>query len=330
MKAFFYSAFAFSILANFQSIQAQSASPAIVAEDGKLVFKIGDKVVTNYHHGKSVAKPYFWPMVSVGGNRVTRDWPMLPESPEAKDHKHQKSAWFCHGDVIPEGLELKLRTKNVEGVDFWSEDGNFGKIVCVQVGDVTSKNGIAAVSTKNEWRSADGVVILTEKRDLSLESAGNGYLVRVHSEMIASAYPITFGDTKEGSMGVRVRDQITEKDNKGGKLTNAQGLRTEKALWGKESAWCDYSGPCDKGAAGIAIFSDPKNAYKTAWHSRGYGLMAANPFGRNKSGFPDRKGNTDLVKIPKGSSLKLSFAIYVHDGDDKEAKVAETFAKSFK
>ena len=309
---------------------AQTGAPSITAMDGKLIFKIGDKVVTNYHHGKEVAKPYFWPMVTVTGNRVTRDWPMIQDSNEAKDHKHQKSAWFCHGDVIPEGLELKQRTKNVEGVDFWSEETNHGKIVCVKVGPVTSDKGIPTVSTLNEWRTTDGTVIMTEKRDISLENAGNGYLIRIHSELIASNYPITFGDTKEGSMGVRVRDSVTEKDNKGGKLTNAQGLQTEKALWGKESAWCDYSGPCDKGTAGITIFSDPKNAYSTAWHSRGYGLMAANPFGRNKSGFPDRKGNSDLVKIARGNSLKLGFALYVHDGDEKEAKAEKVFANSFK
>ncbi|MBJ7430961.1 MAG: PmoA family protein, partial [Gemmataceae bacterium] len=58
---------------------AQSKTPTIVdrEKEGKLDFKIGDKVVTTYNYGPTVAKPYFWPVVTLGENRVTRDWPML-------------------------------------------------------------------------------------------------------------------------------------------------------------------------------------------------------------------------------------------------------------
>jgi len=94
-----------------------------------------------------------------------------------------------------------------------------------------------------------------------------------------------------------------------------------------ESPWCDYSGPCDKGTAGITIIADSANALKSCWHSRGYGLMAANPFGREKAGFPDRKGNKELVKLPKDGVLKLSFGLYIHDGGAIEAKVKEVAGK---
>ena len=52
---------------------------------------------------------------------------------------------------------------------------------------------------------------------------------------------------------------------------------------------------------------------------------AANPFGREGSGFPSQKGKTELLKIDKGSELKLRYAIYAHTGDAKSAKVAEVF-----
>jgi hypothetical protein len=61
------------------------------------------------------------------------------------------------------------------------------------------------------------------------------------------------------------------------------------------------------------------------WHSRGYGLMAANPFGRDKSGFPDAKGRTDLVKLAKGEHIKFRYGLLVHPGDAKEGKVAECY-----
>jgi hypothetical protein len=55
--------------------------------------------------------------------------------------------------------------------------------------------------------------------------------------------------------------------------------------------------------------------------------MAANPFGREKAGFPDRKGNKELVKLPKDGVLKLSFGLYIHDGSAIEAKVKEVAGK---
>jgi hypothetical protein len=53
--------------------------------------------------------------------------------------------------------------------------------------------------------------------------------------------------------------------------------------------------------------------------------MAANPFGRVKSGFPSQQGKTELVKIDKGKSLTFKYAIFVHDGDAKVGKVAEAY-----
>src|SRR5262249_36858016 len=84
-------------------------------------FYAGQELVTRLH-SSGYAKPIFWPLLAPNGAPLTRDWPMVPR-PESKlnDHIHQKSAWWCHGDIIPEGLELKSRIKGVEGVDFSSE-----------------------------------------------------------------------------------------------------------------------------------------------------------------------------------------------------------------
>jgi hypothetical protein len=310
---------------------------SIEAKKDVLEFRVGKDVVTRYHVGESVAKPYFWPMTASNGAAVTRAWPMEPAGPgDSTDHVHQKSAWFCHGDVIPEGLELKQKVKGVEGVDFWSEAAGHGRIVCVHVGQPKNGKGHASVVTKNEWRTADGVKVMDETRTISLYPLGDARLYVLDIDLLASVAPITFGDTKEGSMGVRVNDVIREapskKTEKGGqgKLTNGDGKSGEKDVWGYRSKWCDYSGTIDGKVAGIAIFDDPSNKSPAAWHSRGYGLMAANPFGRGKAGFPATKGQNDLVKIPKGEHLKLRYGILVHPGDAKEGKVEEAFEKFVK
>jgi hypothetical protein len=326
--------FRFCLLALVAVLVPAHAAPApaagevaISVQKDVIEFRIGNEVATRYHIGDSVAKPYFWPLLAANGAAVTRAWPMeKAQTGGSIDHVHQKSAWFCHGDVIPEGLELKQKIKDVEGVDFWSEAPGHGRIVCTRVEKPKVANDHAAVATQNEWRTADGTIVLDETRTISLYPLGKSRLYVLDVDLAASVVPITFGDTKEGSIGVRVSDDIREANKSApGKLTNADGKVGEKEIWGNCSKWCDYSGTIDGKAAGIAIFDDPANKYAAAWHSRGYGLMAANPFGRAKSGFPSTKGRTELVRLPKGEHLKLRYGILVHIGDASAGMVEEAF-----
>ncbi len=299
---------------------------------GPIIFSVGKEVVAHYNIGDDVAKPFFWPVNAPGGTvPVTRGWPMVKgQEGESTDHVHQKSAWFCHGDIIPEGIELKVKSKdkNVKGVDFWSENDGHGRIVCTNAVPGKPDKDHAVFRTTNEWRTADGVKILDETRDIHLYNLGGGRLFVLDIDLHASVCPLTFGDTKEGSMGIRINDAIREQKGKEkgpGKLENAEGKVGEKEVWGQHSAWCDYSGPIDGKVLGLAIFDDPQNPYKASWHSRGYGLMAANPFGRQGAGFPAMKGNTELAKLAKGDHLKLRYGLFIHAGDAQVGKVADAY-----
>jgi hypothetical protein len=303
--------------------RAADVSIAVAPDHSNVTFTIGSDEVTRYYIGPTVAKPYFYPVLAPGRVPVTRGWPMVKGLPkETTDHVHQKSAWFCHGDVIPEGLKVvPSGDKHVKGVDFWSEGKGHGAIACV---DVSAKGNV--LTTKNEWRDSGGTKVLDETRTITLTSVEGGPLFVFDIVLTASVCPLTFGDTKEGSFGVRVNDQI-KLSAKGVRsaLVNADGKSGEAAVWGMLSDWCDYSGEVDGKLAGIAVFDHPKNRSRAAWHSRGYGLMAANPFGRGGSGFPARKGSDDLVKLAMGESLTLRYGLFLHAGDAKGGKVAEAF-----
>ena len=58
--------------------------------------------------------------------------------------------------------------------------------------------------------------------------------------------------------------------------------------------------------------------------------MAANPFGRDKSGFPAMKGKNDLVKLAKGEHLKLRYGILLHDGEMTSGKVPQMYEEFVK
>jgi hypothetical protein len=312
---------------------------AVESSADRFDIHLGVELVARARFGKDVAKPYFWPLNAPGGIPVTRAWPMEKgKSGESADHPHQKSMWFCHGDVIPEGIELKERIKGIEGVNFWSEEKGHGVIVTLgsgagqttgEIGEGGKRRSYQNLNLANIWRTADGRDVLGEITDIELHDLGNARLFIFKIELTARYCPITFGDTKEGSFGVRVNDAIREEKGKG-KITNADGKAGEKECWGRVSAWCDYSGTIDGKPAGITIFADPKNPYPSCWHVRGYGLMAANPFGREKSGFPDMNGKKDLVKLAKGEKLKLRYGLLLHGGDVNEGKVAKHYEEFVK
>src|SRR4051812_41392216 len=77
---------------------AEPGRVSIKVEKEQVEFRINDDLVTRYHIGPTVAKPYLWPLNAPGGIAVTRPWPMDKTGAISNDHVHQKSSWFCFGD----------------------------------------------------------------------------------------------------------------------------------------------------------------------------------------------------------------------------------------
>jgi hypothetical protein len=303
--------------------QGRKALELKVAKDD-VQWLIGNDLVTDYRlHG--YPRPIFWPVNAPGGLPLTRAWPMEKTIPPggSSDHVHQKSLWFCHGDVIAEGIASKP-------VDFWSEGPGHGKIVVTSVGKPHVADGHGVLATHNEWRTTDGTKILDEDRTLHCYNVGNARLLVLRIDLNASVVPITFGDTKEGSLGVRINDVIRAGKFGKGKIENAKGKYGEKECWGRIADWCDYSGPIEGKVVGLAVLADAKNAYPTYWHVRDYGLMAANPFGRKKAAFKDDAAAKPLVHLAKGEHLQLRYGILLHEGDASRGQVAEQYQRFLK
>ncbi len=329
---------AVAMLAAPSFLYAEDAT-AVVTKDA-IEFKVGPTVVARYVTSPKYTKPFLYPLQAPNGVAVTRAWPVEKGLPgeATTDHIHQKSVWFCHGDVIPEGLELKAKTadRTGKGVDFWSEtkdkDGSprHGIMKVVKVGEPKTGPDGVSVETVNEWQTPEGVKMMEETRVIRFKATPEGRLFVFDITLKANVCPITFGDTKEGSFGVRVHDGLRPKEKDGATVTTADAKVIEPpakdnlAIWGFPTAWIDYSGKVDGKEVGIAAFDHPNNPASN-WHVRAYGLNAANPFGRALSGFPTQKDNTKLFRIEKGGELKLKYGVYAHTGDAKTGKVAEAY-----
>ena len=273
--------------------------------------KIDGQLFTEYLV-KSGTKPILWPIIGPTGKPMTRDYPMRDRPGEQKDHPHQRSLWFTHGDV--------------NGVNFWAEPGQasyVGRIEHLRFVKVASGKP-AVIVTQNAWLGTDGKKICEDQRTLRFDTDGDARWIDFDVTIKAADKPVTFGDDKEGTFGVRVAQSLSVDAKQGGKIVNSRG-QVDEAAWGQTAPWVDYHGPIDDQTVGIAIFNHPSSfRFPTYWHVRTYGLFAANPFGVHA--FGKGKATDGAYTIRPGKSITLRYRVFLHRGDEKQGKVAEAFA----
>ncbi len=282
------------------------------AAKGTVTVKFGDSVFTTLHY-KGFAKPIMHPINLPGAGNLVREWPVADAAPgEEEDHPHHKGLWFTHGAV--------------NGVDFWKEAPDAGKIIVT--GEPVSSGGgdkPVTITTSENWTAPDGKKVCTSSTTITCGAEADARYIDYTITIKASEGDVTFGDTKEGTMGLRSNPVLNLKGKvAAGHEVNSEGLK-DGAIWGKPASWVDYSAPMGGQTAGIACFDHPSNLrHPTTWHARDYGLIAANPFGLHDFDKKNPKGTGDYT-IKKGESLTLKYRWLFHTGDTGAARIAERY-----
>ena len=266
-----------------------------------------ERLFTEYHVDAG-HKPFFFPLVGPTGDSYTRAYPMESIAGEDRDHPHQRSCWFTFG--------------NVNGIDFWGESKESGKIRESARQMIVAGPVIGRMRTKDEWLAPDGRKILDDERHVTFYTTKKSRIIDFDIKLEATSGPVAFNDTKEGMFGLRMASTMDVNKKAGGKITNAEGLTDEKA-WGQPSPWVDYIGPVHEKTVGIAVLNRPDSfRYPTTWHVRTYGLFAANPFGWHDFG-NSMKGDFSL---PAGQSISFHYRVILHEGDTKSSGLPHLFA----
>lgn len=294
--------------------QATADSPAggvrLTEHGDRITVEIDGNLFTEYRF-KEPQRPLFYPVIGPTGAPVVRHWPMQDGGPdEARDHVHHKSLWYTHGAI--------------NGVDFWA-DGK-GRIVHDRFTEVSSGPEVGVIASRNEWIAPDGRIVCTDTRTHRFYNTPDARIMDFEVTIHASHGQVTMGDTKEGSMAIRLAPtlQVRGKVAKG-RIINSEG-HTDGSTWGKRAKWVDYYGPVDGEVVGIAIFDHPGNPrHPTWWHVRDYGLFAVNPFGIHD--FEKKPAGTGDMVIPAGESVTFKYRFYFHKGDEKQGKVAQRYAE---
>lgn len=300
-------------------VVARTTSAEVTAQkcgEDRVVIKIDGQPFAEYLT-RSGSKPIVWPILGPTGKPMTRSYPMKEAPNEKQDHIHHRSLWFTHGDV--------------NGVDFWAEVGTKTPLgVQIHKGfDKIASGDQAVIVTRNDWVDPNGKKVLEDVRYLTFGAKGDVRWIDFDITLVASNGPVVFGDTKEGSFGLRVAETMKVDAKLGGRIINSEGQQ-DKDAWGQQATWVDYEGPVDGETLGIAIFNHPSSfRYPTYWHVRTYGLYAVNPFGTGdfkKKSKNDPNDQSGRYELPAGKSITLRYRVLFHKGDEKQAKIAEAFA----
>lgn len=278
----------------------------------RIVVEIDGKPYTAFFLAPGGNKPYVYPLSTASGIVVTRHFPMEAFPGETHDHPHHRGMFFAHGDV--------------NGYNFWAtepgaNDPKAGRMVLKKIVEARGGEKSGTIRAMFDGDDPQGKPIMTDTRTITFYS-GSRLRVIDYEVRIDAIDRLVFGDTKEGTFGIRLATSMTEV--KGGRMTNAEGKQTEKNVWGKRSPWVDYDGPVDGQTIGVAIFDDPANPrHPTYWHARAYGLFAANPFGSHD--FTGDKSQDGSLTVEPGKTIRFRYRVVVHPGDFRGANVAELY-----
>jgi hypothetical protein len=116
-----------------------------------------------------------------------------------------------------------------------------------------------------------------------------------------------------------------------GVYLTSEGVKGE-AAWATRGLWCTLTGhDTEKHEVTIGILDQTKNpGFPTYWHTRGYGLFAANPLGRS---IFDPKQPSFNYTIEKGKTATFRYRIILFShaaGPDELNREADAYDRETK
>ena len=200
-----------SILTSALSATAQEAAVSIKTGQDRAEVSIGGQPFTELLFGADRAKPVLYPVFGPHQIPMTRDFPFKDTTPgEKHDHPHHESLWYTHGDV--------------NGVSFWELGKQAGTIKQTEL-----KVDGDTIETKDDWLAPSGKRVCTDRRAMKFSLLpGGARMIDFTITIEASDGDLTFGDTKEGSMGIRTHPLL--RTDRGAEVTNSEGQKG-KAIW---------------------------------------------------------------------------------------------------
>ena len=311
-------------------------------KESKIDVFIDGALFTSYIYPNTIKKPVLYPIMTKGGQAITRGYPLDPKVGERADHPHHIGFWLNYGDV--------------NGLDFWNNSDTrpaekkhkYGTIFHEKVLEIDAAQGKLVVETV--WKAPAGQRLLKETTTFLFAQQGNTRSIdRITT--LEALEEIHFKDNKEGMVAVRVARPLELPTKKPGYFIEANGQassekifnnfnatgnyessenKTGASVWGTRAKWMHLHGVIAEQPVALVLMDHPDNiGYPTYWHARSYGLFSANPLGQ--SIFSDGKETLNF-KLTKGNTTTFKYRLLIHDATslptDKIEQLFQEWVKS--
>jgi hypothetical protein len=268
--------------------------------DDQVSFQVNGQERLRWHFSARYRRPFFFPVIGPSGRSLTR-----MGHPAAPNHDHHKSFWWGH--------------QSVGGVNFWEEQSS-GTQQIRQEAWVHYQDGQdeAGMVVRLGWFDAHKVKLLQQELIAVYRPLDKGESwLELQTSFTTTINKLMLGRTNFGFLGLRVAASLSAHYG-GGRLTGSDAAVGEKAIFGRQLQWVDYSGPItDQAWEGITWFDHTSNPnYPSSWHVRDDGWMSA--------AFCLRAGHN----LQPGKPLRLRYGFHIHAGP-VNAKNAEGQRKAF-
>ena len=332
----------FLVFASIIATAQQNGFSIVEKKDQKQVdILFNNKLLTAYCYYDSSRKPILFPVNTVDGIMVTRNYPFKTVPGERTDHPHHTGIW--------------LNYESVNGLDFWNNStaiapekrNQYGTILHQKIISKKTNGKTASLVVAATWVRPDSKVLLNEETQFNFTVKENDFIIDRTTTLTATDTTVFFKDTKDGMFAIRVarelelpsKEKTSFVDDKGNVTTVAPsgadvtgmyygstGLKGD-SVWSSKGNWMMLAGKKEGKNITIAMFDHPLNVgYPTYWHARGYGLFAANPLGRKV--FSNGKEELNFSLAPKKSTT-FRYRIVIHSGDMITAGQMNTWAAEF-
>jgi len=269
-------------------------------EAGRVQILVGDGPFAAYvYRDEKIPRPYFCDVRAPDGTQVTRNHPPVAGTDRTDHATYHPGIWLAFGDI--------------SGADFWRNRARVEHEKFVEKS--AGGPGVGAFAVQNAYVTRDGTVVCREICHYKLVVRPMGYFLLHDSTFFSEESDFVFGDQEEMGLGIRMATPLIVKE--GGSIVNSVGSRNEKGAWGKQAAWCDCSDIIDKRRYGVTLMPHPDNFRPSWFHARDYGLLVANPFGRNAF----TGGEKSTVVVKKGERFRVRFGLFVYAAEPESVGI---------
>ncbi len=259
----------------------------------------GEAFATYVWEDDTIPRPYFCHVKAPNGMQVTRRHPPDPVLNRKNDDHgtYHPGIWLAFGDL--------------GGADFWRNKARVRHVEFASRPKGMVGKGTFSVVNAYETQDAVPRVVCVEACEYTIHVTPLGYFLIAESTFKSDTADFAFGDQEEMGLGVRMATALTVRHGSG-TILNSENGKNERGTWGRQAAWCRFSGVVDGQRLGLTIMPSPANFRESWYHSRDYGLVVANPFGSKAMTGPKDDGvPPDSTRVKKGETFTLGFGVHV-------------------